>query len=111
MVDPLDEVVAADSPQGQGVMLLKQEVVTASDFLEEFDESATPPRADLTTIYTDEKMGALHRFLGQLMSAPEESFSCMAPDLARQLHAVMDAHIESLLHVRFERDGLDLISL
>lgn len=52
-------------------------------------------------------MGALHRFFGQVMPAPERGFGDTASALARQLHELVEEHVDKLVRSRYEREGFN----
>lgn len=83
---------------------------TVTVHLEELDADTISTVEERTTeivTFTDEKMGALHRFLGRVMPTPEAGFASTAPELIRQLHEMIGDRVDSVVRDRFLRHNFD----
>lgn len=81
-----------------------------TDELEEVNASALPRQLAETpevAAFTQEEINAIHRFLGRIMPTPGTGFRSTAPDLARQLHGIIQKYVNNLVHRRFEEAGFN----
>lgn len=104
------EAETASSPQKLGALPDSSEPDPATDLTEELDISADPVVEVRTTeneTFSDQEMGALHRFLGRLVPVSEKGFRSTALDLARQLHDMFEKRVEGIVRSRFERGVFD----
>lgn len=102
---------ATDSPSQECEALpFSSGSATATDHLEELGPSGdlcAEKRTTENVTFTNDKMGALHRFPGRVLAAPETCFGSTAPELAHQLHEVIGDHVDSVVRDLFLRHGFD----